>query len=145
MLSYHADMDIETNPFELGLDRLVDLDMDADYVSKAALRKIVMPASSAFRLALPLMGRRFPDQTIFSGRSALTERLLVRSPRQSTRRALKNIALAMIAIDHRDIGTSVEVDKQELGETRRAEIRVNSVLRSEEIDYQRVGSADGSD
>ena len=22
MLSYHADMDIETNPFELGLDRL---------------------------------------------------------------------------------------------------------------------------
>ena len=37
MLSYHADADIHTNPFELGLGRLVDLDMDADYVGKAAL------------------------------------------------------------------------------------------------------------
>ena len=27
MLSYHADMDASTNPFELGLDRLVDLKM----------------------------------------------------------------------------------------------------------------------
>ena len=40
MLSYHADMDINTNPFELGLDRLVDLDMEDDFVGKDALRKI---------------------------------------------------------------------------------------------------------
>ncbi len=40
MLSYHADMDITTNPFELGLDRFVNLDMDADFVGKDALRQI---------------------------------------------------------------------------------------------------------
>jgi glycine cleavage system aminomethyltransferase T len=40
MLSYRADMDIRTNPFELGLDRLVDLDMEADFIGKAALKRI---------------------------------------------------------------------------------------------------------
>ena len=40
MLSYHADMDINTNPYELGLDRLVALDSDADFIGKAALKKI---------------------------------------------------------------------------------------------------------
>ena len=40
MLSYHADMDSRTNPYELGLGRLVDLDMDADFVGKAALTEI---------------------------------------------------------------------------------------------------------
>ncbi len=40
MLSYQADMDCTINPFELGLDRLVDLEMDADYIGKIALKKI---------------------------------------------------------------------------------------------------------
>ena len=38
MLSYHADMDIQTNPFELGLDRLVALDTPHDFIGKAALK-----------------------------------------------------------------------------------------------------------
>ena len=40
MLSYHADADIHTNPFEVGLDRLVSFDTDIDYVGKEALKKI---------------------------------------------------------------------------------------------------------
>ena len=40
MLSYHADADINTNPFELGLDRLVSLDSDINFVGKNALQKI---------------------------------------------------------------------------------------------------------
>lgn len=40
MLSYQADMDYTVNPFELGLDRLVDLEMDADFIGKDALKKI---------------------------------------------------------------------------------------------------------
>ena len=32
MLSYHADADIYTNPFELGLDRLVSLEGDIKFV-----------------------------------------------------------------------------------------------------------------
>ena len=40
MLSYHADADIHTNPFEVGLDRLVSFNTDIDYVGKEALKKI---------------------------------------------------------------------------------------------------------
>ena len=40
MLSYHADMDLMTNPFELGLDRLVCLDMPHDFIGKSALQNI---------------------------------------------------------------------------------------------------------
>ena len=40
MLSYHADADINTNPFELGLDRLVNLDNNINFIGKDALKKI---------------------------------------------------------------------------------------------------------
>ena len=41
MLSYHADADIHTNPFEVGLDRLVALDSDINYIGKEALKKCI--------------------------------------------------------------------------------------------------------
>ena len=40
MLSYHADADITTNPFELGLDRLVNLNVSHDFIGKKALQVI---------------------------------------------------------------------------------------------------------
>ena len=40
MLSYHADADIHTNPFELGLDRLVNLESNVNFIGKEALKKI---------------------------------------------------------------------------------------------------------
>ena len=40
MLSYHADADIHTNPYELGFDRLVNLETDIDFIGKEALKKI---------------------------------------------------------------------------------------------------------
>ena len=32
--SYHADADIHTNPFELGLDRLVNLESNVNFIGK---------------------------------------------------------------------------------------------------------------
>ena len=40
IFNYGADMTIDNNPFELGLGRLVDLDMGADFMGKDALRRI---------------------------------------------------------------------------------------------------------
>ena len=40
MLSYHADMTINTNPLELGMDKFIDLDNDFDFIGKDALIKI---------------------------------------------------------------------------------------------------------
>jgi aminomethyltransferase len=41
MLSYHADMTINTNPLELGMEKFINLDKDFDFVGKNALIKIV--------------------------------------------------------------------------------------------------------
>ena len=40
MLSYHSDMDINTNPFELGMDKFIDLDKGFDFIGKNALLNI---------------------------------------------------------------------------------------------------------
>ena len=39
-LSWGSDMDSDTNPFEMGLGRFVDLDSEADFIGKSALSKI---------------------------------------------------------------------------------------------------------
>ncbi|WIV52266.1 glycine cleavage T C-terminal barrel domain-containing protein [Marivivens sp. LCG002] len=110
MLSYHADADIHTNPFELGLDRLVNLDMEADFIGKAALRKIKEEGVKRKQVGLiiegePLKGPnttfwaiKVGDKTVGKVTSA------VYSPRLD-----QNIALAMIATEHAQIGKAVEV------------------------------------
>jgi len=40
LLSYHNDMNLQTNPFELGLGKFVDLEQEAEFIGKEALRKI---------------------------------------------------------------------------------------------------------
>lgn len=40
MVSHRADMDETVNPYELGMDRLVDIDQAQDFIGKAALRRI---------------------------------------------------------------------------------------------------------
>jgi glycine cleavage system aminomethyltransferase T len=63
MLSYHADADINTNPFELGLDRLVNLDMEADFIGKAALRRIKEQGVTRKQVGLIIEGSRSRAQT----------------------------------------------------------------------------------
>lgn len=40
LLSYHNDMNLQTNPFEVGLGKFVDLQQEAEFIGKAALQKI---------------------------------------------------------------------------------------------------------
>jgi glycine cleavage system aminomethyltransferase T len=110
MLSYHADADMTTNPYELGLDRLVNLDMDADFIGKAALRRIrdngVTRRQVGLRIeSAPLKG---PNTTFWpilkEGRSIGKVTSAVYSPRLE-----QNIALAMIAADCAETGAEVDV------------------------------------
>ena len=110
MLSYHADADAKTNPFELGLDRLVNLDIEADFIGKAALRRIKAQGPSRKQVGLildgaPLQGPNtafWPLQkdgvTIGKVTSAIY------SPRLEN-----NIALAMIASEYAGLGTQLTV------------------------------------
>jgi glycine cleavage system aminomethyltransferase T len=40
IFNWGADMNYENNPYEMGLDRLVDLDMDGEFLARDALRRI---------------------------------------------------------------------------------------------------------
>ena len=111
MLSYHADADINTNPFELGLDRLVSLDSDIEFIGKAALKKIKAEGIKRKQVGLeincePLSG---PNTTFWSIKKDNNKIGKVTSAVYSPR-LKKNIALAMINIENSEIGTSLEVN-----------------------------------
>ncbi len=110
MLSYHADADIKTNPYELGLDRLVDLDMEAEFIGKAALRRIRDQGVSRIQVGVIVDGApmKGPNTTFWpiskDGTNIGKVTSAVYSPRLE-----RNIALAMVAVAHANIGTEVDI------------------------------------
>ena len=111
MLSYHADADINTNPFELGLDRLVNLDSKINFIGKKALKNIkeVGVARKQVGLVLecePLLGPNTKFWTVLNEENIKIGKITsaVYSPRLK-----KNIALAMIDIHYTTIGHKLKV------------------------------------
>lgn len=110
MLSYHADADINTNPYELGLDRLVDLDTEADFIGKDALRRIRESGATRKQVGLRIDGAPLagPNTTFWpvtrNGDVVGKVTSAVYSPRLK-----QNIALAMISVDCSAIGSEVVV------------------------------------
>ena len=110
MLSYHADADSDTNPFELGLDRLVNLDMEADFIGKTALRRIKAEGVKRRQVGLiiegaPLTGPNTRFWAVTKGGQPVGKvTSAIHSPRLG-----QNIALAMVASDFVQIGTTVDV------------------------------------
>jgi len=121
MLSYHADMDAQTNPFELGLDRLVDLEMPADFIGKAALKQVRQQGISRQQVGLEIEGKPLPGPNTqfwpveLSGEVIGKVTSAVYSPRLQ-----KNIALAMVASAHGAMGTACSIELS--GEMRSATI-----------------------
>jgi len=110
MLSYHADADNKTNPYELGFDRLVNLDMDADFIGKAALTRIKEEGAKRKQIGLiidcdPLTG---PNTTFWAIKQGGVEIGKVTSAVYSPR-LKQNIALALVAADAAVLGAEVDV------------------------------------
>jgi aminomethyltransferase len=111
MLSYHADMDINTNPYELGLDRLVELDMEADFIGKAALKRIREEGVSRKQIGVVIDGAALsgPNTKFWGlekdGESVGKVTSAVFSPRLE-----QNIALAMVSADFAVLGMTFDVD-----------------------------------
>ena len=110
MLSYHADADLDTNPFELGLDRLINLNSEIDFIGKEALKKIKQEGIKRKQVGLeldcsPLEGPNTTFWSIFkNGKKIGKVTSAVYSPRLK-----KNIALAMVEVDHSVIGNNLKV------------------------------------
>jgi glycine cleavage system aminomethyltransferase T len=110
MLSYHADADINTNPYELNLGRLVNLDTDINFIGKDALQKINKDGIKRKQVGMildcdPLTG---PNTTFWE---TLKDNQVVGKITSAvySPRLKQNIALAMVSINNSEIGTVLDV------------------------------------
>jgi aminomethyltransferase len=121
MLSYHADMDIKTNPYELGMDRLIGLDAPHDFIGKAALRDIRDKGITRKQIGIVMDGERLasPNTTFWpikhNGNIVGKVTSAVYSPRLE-----QNIALAMVDVTAAELGCKLSVETST--ETRHATV-----------------------
>ena len=121
MLSYQADATIRNNPFELGMDRLVDLDMESDFVSKAALKRIKAEGIKQLLVGIefdgpPIVGSNDENWII----SRDSEDIGYVTSAVYSPRLEKNIALAMLDIEHAVVGVRAVINLP--GEKRNCEV-----------------------
>ena len=110
MLSYHADADINTNPYELNLGRLVNLDTDINFIGKDALKNINKDGIKRKQVGVilncePLTGPNTTFWEILKDNEVIGKiTSAVYSPRLK-----QNIAVAMVSINNSEIGTTLDV------------------------------------
>ncbi|HSI91940.1 MAG TPA: glycine cleavage T C-terminal barrel domain-containing protein [Jiangellaceae bacterium] len=117
MLAYGCDITLDTNPLEVGYDYkwMVDLDQEADFVGKAALRQIKAEGITRLMVGLEMDGERlgsYNDGSMIepfpvfaqNGEPIGQVTSACYSPRLD-----RNIGLAMLAIDFTEHGTTVAV------------------------------------
>ena len=111
MLSYHADADISTNPFELGLDRRVNIDSSQEFLGKKALIKIRTEGVNKTQVGLviecdALGGPNTKFWPVKKGEQKVGKvTSAVYSPRLK-----KNIALAMLSVKSIDKSIKFQVE-----------------------------------
>ena len=109
MLSYQADMDYTVNPFELGLGRLVDLEMNADFIGKKALKKIKSDGIKRSQVGIEISCTplKHPNTSYWPIMVGSEEVGYITSAVYSPRLD-KNIALAMMDVNHSALDTAAE-------------------------------------
>jgi glycine cleavage system aminomethyltransferase T len=111
MLSYHADMTINTNPLELGMDKFIDLDNDFDFIGKDALIKIKNDGIKRKQVGLYLKNNRMDGPNTRFWNLKYNNKVVgkitsaVYSPRLE-----QNIALAIVDIKYSNLNQKLTVD-----------------------------------
>ena len=109
ILNYGIDITLENNPYEVGLGWLVDLDQDADFIGKKALKRIKAEGVSRKLVGVEIGGDPLELNMIAwpvsaNGTEAGRITSAVYSPRLG-----KNIGYAMVPIDLSMVGSTFSV------------------------------------
>lgn len=122
LLSFGADTDADTNPFEVGLGNYIELDCPADFIGKSALRAIARGGPKRRQVGLILDGN-----PLHANKHAWPVRIGGKGVGQVTAAAFSyrlgsNIAIALIerAADAADGALEVETEDGMRGATRTA-------------------------
>jgi aminomethyltransferase len=110
ILNYQIDMTLDTNPFEVGLDRLVDLDKKDNYLGKEALLRIHKQGVKRKMVGLqihtdPLIQNEQPWDLWNDGAQVGQVTSCIYSPRLKM-----NIAFGMVPTQFTNLGTKLGVD-----------------------------------
>ena len=109
ILNYGVDMTLDNNPYELGLERLVDLDKSADFIGREALRRLRDEGPKRRLVGVEIEGERLEfNMTRYPVRAAGQALGHVTSALYSPRLA-KNIGYAFVPASWSAVGTKLEV------------------------------------
>ena len=114
ILSYLADMDRTNNPYEVGLDWMVDVDQEDDFIGKQALKKISLKGPAKKLMGAEIHGDPitvFNDEhwpVLIDGKRVGSMNALAYSPRLN-----KNISYIIVDIEHAKSGQELIISSPE--------------------------------
>ncbi len=121
ILNWGADMTLEDNVFEVGLDWLIDADKSTDYIGKPALERIRQKGVSKKLVGIEMAGDAIEFNTSKWPVHAEAETLGRVTSALWSPRLKKNIGYAMVPIEYASVGTNLLVDVPDAG-TRPAKV-----------------------
>lgn len=109
ILNYGIDMTIDTNPYEIGLERLVDLDKPEPFIGREALKRVKAAGVQKKLAGVEISGARLDlNMTRWPVRAGDAEVGRITSAVYSPR-LKKNIGYAMLPVAHASLGTQLVV------------------------------------
>ena len=117
MLAHGADITVDTTPFEIGMgyDWMVDLDQEADFIGKQALTRLKAEGPRRQLVGLEIEGPdlgTYNDGSMIDVLPVFADGVRIGEVTSACRspRLEKNIGLAMVAVEHSEAGTVLQVD-----------------------------------
>ena len=109
-MSYLADIDRSNNPYEVGLDWLVDLEQEDDFIGKEALRLVCQNGPTKKLMGAEIHGDPIEDSNadhwpvFLNGKKVGSMNAMVYSPRLD-----KNICYTILDIEHAKSGQEIVI------------------------------------
>ncbi|MBI2359866.1 MAG: glycine cleavage system protein T [Deltaproteobacteria bacterium] len=133
ILNCGADMTLDNNPYEVGLDRLVDLEKEDDFIGKEALRRIKTEGIRRKLVGVDIDGApvefNITRWTVSrNGKPAGHMTSAIYSPRLE-----KNIGYALLSLEYAELGTALTVEVPGDGERPATVVRKPFVDPKKEI------------
>ena len=106
ILNYGIDVTLDTNPYEVGLERLVNLDKAAQFIGREALKRISREQPGKRLVGIEIEGARMEmNMTRYPVRAGGFVTTCLHSPRLQ-----KNIGYALVPAEYSRPGTRLEVE-----------------------------------